>query len=179
MSIVRTQPTPAACAAVYQTARLLHLRKRAREILQLWDALPSFDAFETARRKSYNTESLALDEKMAVQGAAPTIALPQISDETADTSASPPVSPGPPEVNGATASRPRPSPPESSDGSDEDKAVDIYEPVLLFGMADNEVRLVSLSFFFLAGIVVDQRFENSTATMKVAIITLAPTSRCG
>lgn len=39
MSIVRGQPTAAACAAVYQAARMLHLWGKAREILKLWDTL--------------------------------------------------------------------------------------------------------------------------------------------
>lgn len=39
MSIVESQPSAAACAAVYQAARILRLWNKAREVLQLWDAL--------------------------------------------------------------------------------------------------------------------------------------------
>lgn len=43
MSIVRSQPTAAACAAVYQAARILHLWAKAREVIDIWDALTTCD----------------------------------------------------------------------------------------------------------------------------------------
>lgn len=152
MSIVRTQPTPAACCAVYQTARLLHLRKRTREVLQLWESLPPFKACETTRRKSYDRDikSLGSAANSVVPGVAPMISQHQGGGETADTSAPASVSPRTSEVDGPGAASPSPLPRESSDVPDDDKSVDIYEPIFIFCMADNEVRLICTVVFALS-----------------------------
>lgn len=142
MSIVRSQPTPAACAAVYQAARLLRLWDRARESLQLWDALPSFESCEEARR---NANACASDATFDVAAVFPTI------DKTADTISS--------------ALRPRAFSTDSrmlrsistdsrslfdaddADKLDEDVPVDIYGCILLFCKGDTEVRkLLYVSF---------------------------------
>lgn len=148
LSIVRSQPTPAACVAVYQTVRLLRRWSQAREIVQLWEALPSFESCEAARRRSHHSEkNLAPDAATKVDDSAP---LPRISvvlkkDTSPDMSVSTAAaSTGPAGASGALATAPRESrsstlSADSDDGdSIDDGAVDIYEPILLFCKADAE-----------------------------------------
>lgn len=132
MSIVRSQPTRAACAAVYQTVRLLHLWSKAREILRLWDGLPSYDESEAARGKSHTTERLLSDAELDAEKTS----MPASGRDTS------------PVVNlssggeGASGVSPEAKPPCSSDEdrdeSDDDRAVDIYEPIFLYCKADAE-----------------------------------------
>lgn len=137
MSIVRSQPTPAACAAVYQTLRLFRLWSKAREILQLWDVLPSFAECEAARSKSYATERASSDAKTNDEGGVLKISLSVEGSGTIDNSDSVVASSegdrgtaGPPgsERGGATAGGAR----------DDGEAVDIYEPIFLYCKADAE-----------------------------------------
>ncbi|CAM9577777.1 unnamed protein product, partial [Hapterophycus canaliculatus] len=120
MSIVRSQPSRASCAAVYQTARLLHLWGRAREVLQLWGALPSFDACEDARRSSCLSDRRLTDAKL--DGAATFTSLSSMSSSS------------------TSMQRESSSAKSSTDGDTDGIAVDVYESILLFCKADAEAR---------------------------------------
>ena len=141
MSIVRSLPTPAACAALYQTLRLLHLWGKAREILQLWAALPSFDECEAARSKSYANERALSDARMDEDEGVPKLSLCDTGNAPADKGNSAVASP---EGDGATAGPPGPEGDGAGDGvrgdPDDGAAVDIYEPIFLYCQADAEAR---------------------------------------
>lgn len=160
MSIVRSQPTPAACAAVYQTLRLLHLWSKAREILQLWAALPSFSDCEAVRSKSYAHERALSDVKMDENEGVPKLSLCGTGSATADKGNAAVASS---EGDGATAGPPGPEGDGASDGgggdSDDGGAVDIYKPIFLYCQADAEASfrlliLLLLSLLLLAVAVV-------------------------
>lgn len=145
MSIVRSQPTPAACAAVYQTLRLLHTWSKAREILQLWDALPSFEECEAARSKSYATERAFSDAKMEAEEGVPKLTVCTTESATTDNADSAVVSregDGDIAGDGATAGPPGPEGDGAIAGGrgdpDGNEAVDIYEPIFLYCKADAE-----------------------------------------
>ncbi|CAM9529733.1 unnamed protein product, partial [Scytosiphon promiscuus] len=120
MGIVRVQPSPGCCAAVYQTARLLHLWDKAREILKLWDALPSFGASEDARRNSRFSNRRLTDAKL--DGAA---ILASINDASASSK---------------LMERGSSSVESIEDDDTGGVAVDVYECILLFCKADAEAR---------------------------------------
>lgn len=120
MSIVRAQPSPACCAAVYQTARLLHLWDRAREVLQLWDGLPSFGASEDARRSSRLSNRRLTDAKL--DGAAILTSLEGMSSSS------------------GLLKRGSSSTESNEDGDTGGVAVDVYEAILFFCKADVEAR---------------------------------------
>lgn len=105
-------------------------------MLQLWDSMPSFDEREAARRSSYAADRELSDGKTNAEKARPDLSVGVTESVTTDKSTSVLAPSG---DDAAFAMPPGSTPSSASAGScgdPDDRAVNIYEPILLYCKAD-------------------------------------------